>query len=167
MERVSSVSVFGLMVSMIVLLGCGASQQTDLEGPAVEADLFEGDPWPEIRARRIAELLPIAMERSGVDTWLTVCRENNNDPMAPHIGCENAGGTAVFLFFRQGDGESRTIVSIGVSPQGEATALAEKEMLDEVLVIERGTSPLGAGQRAARALRTFCCRDQQRWRTDH
>ena len=104
---------------------------------ATSADAFEGDPWPAIRERRLAELLPVAMDRVGVDAWLTICRENDNDPMAAHIGCENAGGTAAFLFFRTDDG----VTSVGISPAGEATALAEKEMLDEVVVVERGSSP--------------------------
>ncbi|MDC2889518.1 hypothetical protein [Psychrosphaera algicola] len=30
--------------------------------------------------------------------WLVLCRENNNDPLADHIGCENAGGEAAYLF---------------------------------------------------------------------
>ena len=39
-------------------------------------------------------LLPAAMDDAGLDAWLTICRENDNDPMARHIGCENAGGSA-------------------------------------------------------------------------
>ena len=54
----------------------------DIDGPS---------PWPEIRKQRIAMLLPRAMEAAGVDAWLTLCRENNNDPLADHIGGENAG----------------------------------------------------------------------------
>ena len=65
--------------------------------PAPEAS---DDPWPSIRAERIATLLPDAMDRAGVDAWLVLCRENDNDPMARHVGCENAGGEAAFLFFR-------------------------------------------------------------------
>ncbi len=105
------------------------------EAPAPEHP-FTGDPWPEIRATRIVTLLPEAMDRNGLDAWLIVCRENNNDPMAVHVGCENAGGQAGFLFFRTADGLS----PIAISPRGEATSLAELKQHDEVLVIERGTS---------------------------
>ncbi|WP_420456666.1 M24 family metallopeptidase [Rubrivirga sp.] len=92
------------------------------------------DPWPAIRADRIARLLPQAMDRAEVDAWLVVCRENDNDPMARHVGCENAGGEAAVLFLRTGRGVS----SVAVSPSGEATALAELGTHDEVVEIPRG-----------------------------
>ncbi|HCI71405.1 MAG TPA: peptidase M24, partial [Balneola sp.] len=53
---------------------------------------------------RINTLLPQAMEAAGVDLWIVICRENNNDPIADHIGGENAGGTAAFLFYRDSEG---------------------------------------------------------------
>jgi len=102
---------------------------------------FSGDPWPEIRAERIGTLLPAAMDRHGIDAWLIVCRENNNDPLARHVGCENAGGTAAFMFFRTGDSQTDGgLYSVAASPRGEATSLAEKNMLSEVVAIERGSS---------------------------
>ncbi|MGB3542763.1 M24 family metallopeptidase [Rubrivirga sp.] len=94
------------------------------------------DVWPEIRAERISHLLPDAMDRAQVDAWLILCRENDNDPMARHVGCENAGGEAAFLFFRVEDGVS----PVAVSPAGEATALAELEAHDEVIEIPRGST---------------------------
>jgi len=113
----------------VFLSGCAPA--VDTSGPSP----FTGDPWPGIRAQRITTLLPAAMQQAGVDAWMTICRENNNDPMAPHVGCENAGGTAAFLFFRTDAG----LRSVAVSPAGEATALAEKQIMDEVMVIERGS----------------------------
>ncbi|WP_412070033.1 M24 family metallopeptidase [Rubrivirga sp. IMCC43871] len=98
------------------------------------AEAQPADPWPAIRAERIATLLPDAMDRAGVDAWLIVCRENDNDPLAGHVGCENAGGEAAFLFFRTADGLS----PVAISPAGEATALAELERHDEVIEIPRG-----------------------------
>ena len=92
------------------------------------------DPWPAIRAERIARLLPDAMDRADVDAWLVLCRENDNDPMARHVGCENAGGEAAFLFFRTEAGLS----PVAVSPAGEATALGELDVHDEVVEIPRG-----------------------------
>ena len=136
------------LVAASLAFGCQAPSDSSADlstnrsgnegSPSVsEESLFLGDPWPEIRARRIDDLLPKAMDRAGADAWLVVCRENNNDPMAHHIGCENAGGTAVFLFFRTDVG----VDSVGISPSGESTALAEKEILGEVVAIERGSSP--------------------------
>ncbi len=59
--------------------------------------------------------------------------------MARHIGCENAGGSAAFMFFRTESG----VTSVAISPAGEATALAETQIMDEVVEIERGTSLWG------------------------
>ena len=92
------------------------------------------NPWPRIRKERIQKLLPAAMERAGVDAWIVVCRENDNDPLAAHVGGENAGGTAAFLFFRKDDRVSST----AISPPGEATALKDVGVVDEVVVLELG-----------------------------
>lgn len=113
---------------LLALVACGMTASAQ---PA-----FPGDPWPEIRRDRIDRLLPEAMDRADVDAWLILCRENDNDPLARHVGCENAGGEAAFLFFRTEDGVS----PVAVSPAGEATALAELEAHDEVVEIERGSS---------------------------
>ncbi len=93
------------------------------------------NPWPEIRKQRIQKLLPQAMELSGIDCWLVVCRENNNDPLAMHVGGENAGGTAVFIFSRQGN----RIESLAFSPWGEAAALKAMGLHDRVVQFDRGT----------------------------
>jgi Xaa-Pro aminopeptidase len=95
------------------------------------------DPWPEIRKERIATLLPQAMTAAKVDAWLIICRENNNDPIADHIGGENAGGTAAFLFYFDEDNTFRSLV---FSPIGEATALDELDIHDQVIPVARGMS---------------------------
>src|SRR5512141_895982 len=95
---------------------------------------LSSSPWPAIRIHRIRELLPGAMERTGVDAWVIVCRENNNDPLALHIGGENAGGSAAFLFFRRGSG----VDAVAISPSGEATALREQRIHDTVIIVPSG-----------------------------
>jgi len=125
-----------LLLCTLFVFGC-----TTAVAPP-EASPFTGDPWPAIRAHRIAELLPAAMRKAAVDAWMVICRENNNDPMAPHVGCENAGGSAAFLFFLTETG----LRSVAVSPAGEATALAEKQIMDEVVVIGRGAGLWGSVQ---------------------
>ncbi len=117
------------ILALFLLAGCAAT-------PAPDPAPFAGDPWPDIRRERIHSLLPDAMDRASVDAWIVVCREHNNDPMARHVGCENAGGQAGFLFFRDADG----VAPFAISPQGEATSLAELNEHDEVLVIARGSS---------------------------
>jgi Xaa-Pro aminopeptidase len=105
---------------------------------AADIDISGPSPWPEIRKQRISILLPRAMEAAGVDAWLTLCRENNNDPLADHIGGENAGGTAAFLFYRDGDG----FHSIVYSPVGEATALTELAIHEQVIPVAREDSAI-------------------------
>lgn len=119
------------LLPFFILLSCAPSK----EAPPIE---WGPSPWPEIRIERINTLLPQAMEAADVDAWLVICRENANDPMADHVGGENAGGTAVFLFYFDDDG----FHSLVFSPGGEATALGELQIHDEVVAVERGTSTL-------------------------
>ena len=95
---------------------------------------FSGpSPWPDIRQERIQTLLPEAMQLAGVDTWAILCRSNNNDPLARHVGCENAVAPAVFLFELR-DGE---VYSTVFTPPGEAIALQEIGLHDRVVVTGR------------------------------
>lgn len=96
----------------------------------------EDNPWPAIRKQRIEKLLPEAMKISGIDSWLILCRENDNDPLAIHVGGENAGGTAAFIFFLKDD----KIRSVAISPVGEAAALKDIGLHDEVISVERGSN---------------------------
>ncbi|MET0620205.1 MAG: M24 family metallopeptidase, partial [Thermoanaerobaculia bacterium] len=79
--------------------------------------------------------------------WIVFCRENDNDPLAAHVGGENAGGTAAFLFFRK-DGR---VSSSAISPSGEATALKEIGVVDEVVVLDPGQSAWEAAAAKLRA----------------
>lgn len=103
---------------------------------------FPDDPslWPSIRQERISTLLAPAMQRAGVDAWVILARENANDPIAAHVGAENAGGLAAFLFFVRADG---SLESLAISPETEATALAEVTPLDSVRSVARGTDMYG------------------------
>ncbi len=103
------------------------------------ADYKEGgSPWPEIRNARIATLLPQALRATGTDLWLVICRENNNDPLADHVGCENAGSTAAFMFYIDDTG----FHSLVFSPAGEATALDSLNIHDTVIPVPRGSSAM-------------------------
>ncbi len=122
-----------IMKQLLLILIVGILTCSDLKEETYD---WGESPWPEIRKERINTLLPKAMEAAGVDAWLVICRENNNDPIADHIGGENAGGTAAFLFFRDENGFTSRVYS----PSGESTALDELDIHDEVISVERGSS---------------------------
>jgi Xaa-Pro aminopeptidase len=121
-----------------VMSGCNTSDQSkETNPPSLDTEAYWGNnPWPEIRKKRIDELLPQALKAADIDCWIVICRENNNDPIADHIGGENAGGTAAFLFYNTDSGFHSRVFS----PSGEATALADLKIHDEVVPVERGTS---------------------------
>lgn len=126
---------FLVLIAALTLFSC---QQEAAKTETIDNPFSGPNPWPEIRKERIQKLLPEAMKAAGVDAWIIICRENNNDPIAHHIGGENAGGTALFLFFLEND----QVKSVVYSPIGEATALADLKIHDEVIPVERGNSAL-------------------------
>ena len=118
-----------------VLISCTTAVSNEASKINVES-YWGKSPWPEIRTKRINQLLPNALKNANVDCWMIICRENNNDPIADHIGGENAGGTAAFLFYNDNTG----FHSVVFSPSGEATALDELDIHDKVISVERGKS---------------------------
>lgn len=127
MSDVIKYSGLFLIIIFFLLSSCNYMENKPTPFP------METDPWKEIRKERIEKLLPAAMKEAGLESWIVICRENNNDPLAEHVGGENAGGTAAFLFFLKVENFN----SIAVSPRGEATALAEMELHDTVIATER------------------------------
>ena len=116
-----------LFLPFLLLPSCSepeSSRSNPFSGPS---------PWPEIRQERIETLLPAAMERSGADAWAILCRSNNNDPLALHVGCENAVAPAVFLF----ELRDNEVYSTVFTPPGEATALREIGLHDRIVVTSR------------------------------
>ena len=129
MHRLASFIFFAL-----IFVSCSQSPQDKSS-----ENLFEGpNPWPDIRSERIQSLLPEAMARADVDAWAILCRSNNNDPLALHVGCENAVAPAVYLFELEDD----TVRSTVFTPPGEATALQELGLHDPIEVVERTEDPL-------------------------
>ena len=130
-----------LTAFLIVTYSCDTITKKEVGSNLVNPEEIWGDnPWPDIRKQRINTLLPEALKTAAVDCWLVICRENNNDPMAEHIGGENAGGTAVFMFYNDSDG----FHSLVFSPSGESTALDELDIHNTVISVERGTSAIDA-----------------------
>jgi Xaa-Pro aminopeptidase len=130
----ASIALFPVLLAVGA---CEAVPHPNDGGPTEVARPFPDDPdlWPSIRAERIQTLLGPAMARAGAEAWVVFARENANDPIAPHIGAENAGGLAAFLFFATPEGE---LSSIAISPSSESTALAEVSPLDSVMPTPSG-----------------------------
>ena len=126
-----------LVVIIVILSACSITPSSDSPSSKKPIDWGE-NPWPEIRKERLNSLLPAAMSTVNFDAWLVICRENDNDPMADHVGGENAGGTAVFLFYFGQEG----FESVVFSPVGEATALDELDIHNRVIPVQRGSSAI-------------------------
>lgn len=130
-----------ILIFITVVMFFGACQQKEVvrEDASINPAAYWGEnPWPEIRIKRINELLPQAMKAAEVDCWMVIARENNNDPLADHVGAENAGGTAVFMFYLDEAGFTSKVFS----PEGEARALADLKIHDEVVRVKRGASAI-------------------------
>lgn len=127
--------LFGILVAF-----WACQPNTDINSAKQEkidpATYWGENPWPEIRKKRITQLLPTALKNAGVDVWLVLCRENYNDPIATHVGGENASGTAAFLFYSDESG----FHSLVFSPDGEATALDDLDIHEKVERVPRGES---------------------------
>lgn len=124
-------AVIFIFIQSIVFISCDKEEENaSLPFP------LENNPCHKIRKERMEKLLPLAMQRANVDSWIVICRENNNDPLALHIGAENAGGTAAFIYFLK----DSSLQSVSVCPEGEADALAETGVVDTVIKIERGNN---------------------------
>lgn len=124
--------------SGLFLLGLTAPAGCALDAPPPGVPFGGPSPWPSIRETRVRDLLPSAMRAADVDAWIVLVRENANDPLALHVGGENAGAPSAILFLRQGD-EVRSIVVTGF---GEAVALRDLGLHDSVVVYDRGPNAL-------------------------
>lgn len=114
-------------------LAVAALVPASLHAQRAESLDFAGpNPWPAIRRERIRTLLPQAMRAADADAWVVLLRENANDPLALHVGGENAGAPSAVLVLRQGDGV-RTVMLSGF---GEAIALRELGLHDSVVVYD-------------------------------
>jgi Xaa-Pro dipeptidase len=129
------VNYLTVALGLILFASCSTNNQVQ----SIDPETYWGEnPWPEIRKERINKLLPNALKAANVDCWVVLCRENNNDPIADHVGGENAGGLASFLFYNDENG----FHSLVFSPSGESTALDELDIHDEVRNISSGSSAM-------------------------
>lgn len=126
------------LIKILPIIGVnwGCSHSSAYHNP--DWNFSTDSPWPAIRAERIQRLLPAAMDSAGVDAWVAFVRENANDPLALHLGGENAGAPAAIIFFRAPTG----VRSLIISGFGEAIALRELALHDSVVVYDRGPGEL-------------------------
>ncbi|MFM9012873.1 MAG: alpha/beta hydrolase family protein, partial [Gemmatimonadota bacterium] len=109
------------------------------DAPAPRAGDFTGpNPWPAIRKERVVRLLPAAMRETNIDAWVSLFRENANDPLALHLGGENAGAPSAVIVTRSGD----TVRTVMLSGFGEAIALREVGVHDSVVVYDGSATAL-------------------------
>ncbi|WP_026778218.1 Xaa-Pro peptidase family protein [Polaribacter sp. Hel_I_88] len=134
------IKYISLVFFAFILIQCNNNEKVkEIATEHINPETYWGEnPWPEIRKKRINTLLPNALKEANVNAWLVICRENNNDPLADHIGGENAGGTAAFLFYNDNKG----FHSLVFSPSGESKALDELDIHEKVISVERGTSAI-------------------------
>ena len=126
-----------LLCLLVACWACQPASTSTSDAQAIDPVTYWGEnPWPEIRKKRITQLLPNALKNAGVASWLVVCRENYNDPIATHVGGENASGTAAFLFYTDETG----FHSLAFSPEGEAKALEDLAIHEKVERVPRGES---------------------------
>lgn len=111
------------------------------QAPASRHDFRGPSPWPAIRQERIRTLLPRAMAEADVDAWVVLVRENANDPLALHLGGENAGAPAGILILREGT----AVRSVMLSGFGEAISLRELGVHDSVVVYDAASGGLLGG----------------------
>jgi len=132
--------------ALLVLPSAGVAQSARAVGPF---NFTNASPWPSIRKERTRTLLPNAMSAANVDAWVTLVRENANDPLALHVGGENAGALSAILYLREGNAV-RSVILAGF---GEAIALRELGTHDSVVVYtaESGGPLGGVAERLQRA----------------
>jgi Xaa-Pro dipeptidase len=134
------------VAALLLLPAPGVAQSARAVGPS---DFTGPSPWPSIRQERIRTLLPRAMAEANVDAWVILVRENANDPLALHVGGENAGALSAILYLREGS----TVRSLILAGFGEAIALRELGTHDSVVVYtaESGGPLGGVAERLRRA----------------
>jgi len=137
---INNLIIRGKWISLPALLLCIVTTSI------AKYDFTSQSPWPEIMKERLETILPAAMETANIDAWLVICRENNNDPLAKHIACDNAGQTAVFMFYfdktHKNEQTERLFKSIAFSPVGEATSLKDMAVLDDVHPVPRNENAI-------------------------
>ncbi len=119
-----------LVLAIASVFATALPTPVEAQATAAPHDFSGPNPWPAIRKERIARLLPAAMREANVDAWVTYFRENANDPLALHLGGENAGAPSALIVRRDGD-RVRTLMLSGF---GEAIALRELGLHDSVVV---------------------------------
>jgi len=112
------------LVAFLFLLPCSAKAQSYL--PLIFSEEKRAQIIDEILEDRIDNLLPKLMERTGIDMWIMVSREYNEDPvmktMLPSTWL-SARRRTIFVFFRAANGEMDRIAiarySVGKLLKGE------------------------------------------------
>ncbi len=143
-----------LIVSLIVAVIPAAAQEPSAVSPSIlglREQASVHDAWLQIRLERV---LPELMRQEGIDMWLVICRENNEDPvffsLVPFTQFY-AGRTTMLVFYDRGrEGVER--LTVGRSNIGQFyKAVWEPEKIDQwvrlsQLIEERNPKRIGINE---------------------
>ncbi|MFT7553654.1 MAG: hypothetical protein ACI9BV_003992, partial [Rhodothermales bacterium] len=96
------------LLFLVIILG-----STALESTAQEARR-RWEMMNQIRRDKFDLVLPEAMRENGIDMWIVMNREGNNDPLWADLGGGYTGGTSYYVFSDPGDGRVER-AALGVS----------------------------------------------------
>src|SRR5512135_188832 len=103
---------------LVLVLAAGllaGAARTDAEGPAILTLRQQAAVYNDWLKNRLDRILPELMRQEGIDMWLVICRENNEDPVYFSLVPFNtlyASRTSMLVFFDRGaEGVERLTVS--------------------------------------------------------
>lgn len=83
-----------------LLVGCaGPSPPLAGDPYGVPSEFEQWERKREIVRHKLEEALPLAMRTHGIDMWIVMDRENNEEPLHDEIGAGYSGVRGVYLFF--------------------------------------------------------------------
>lgn len=99
-----------------LILGCDTATDTATDNgePAIDSAPVSDDYGvPDMRSqmeikrtivdRKLNEVLPVAMRTHGIDMWIVIDRENNEDPLHDEVGGRYSGVRGAYIFFDRGE----------------------------------------------------------------
>ena len=93
-------AVWGLV---LLLPGCAAPPPAEMNPYGVPSEREQWELKRTIVQKKLDEALPPAMRAHGIDMWIVMDRENNEEPLHDEVGGGYPGVRGVYLFFDRGE----------------------------------------------------------------